>query len=318
MAGKVSIIGAGNVGTATAFAVAMDGTPDEVVLFDCNLKKAEGEIMDIVHASAFLPTTSFRASESYDDVANSDVIVITAGAKQHEGETRLALLDRNLEILYSIVTEIAKEAPEAIIVVVSNPVDILTYFAQQFSGFPAHRVIGTGTMLDTARFREFLAHTFDVSPKSVDAYILGEHGDSSFPALSTADIGGVPLQKMSGYSAAAMKKVHEEVVQAAYEVIERKGSTSLAIGVCVQRILHAILNNTQEIYPVSSVLDGEYRLRDVAMSTPAVLGRTGIRQRLTPPLAAAEARALKKSAKILKTLINEHTRERASGAWCPR
>lgn len=318
MGGKVSIIGAGNVGMASAFAIAMDGTPSEVVLFDCNIAKAQGEVMDIEHASSFLEHTRFRATEEYADITDSDIVVITAGARQAEGETRLDLLERNLGILYSIIEGVKRYAPEGIIVMVTNPVDILTHFAQVFSGFDRSRVIGTGTVLDTSRYRSFIAKEYNVAPRNIEVFVLGEHGDSSFPALSVADIGSMPLKKVDGYSAKRMKELHKDVVQAAYDVIDRKGHTNLAIGVCVRQIVCAILRDSHEVLPVSSVLEGEYGLHDIALSTPSIITRNGIVQWLELPLNRTEKGQLKKSARILKKHIAQQEKKNfKNGQWCP-
>lgn len=319
MPGKISIIGAGNVGSATAFALAMDGTADEIVLFDCNVRKAEGEIMDIEHASSFMPHTEFNATERYEDISDSDIVIITAGARQEKGETRLDLLEKNVTILHSIIVEVVKEAPNAILIIVSNPVDVLTYFAQKFSGFPRERVIGTGTVLDTARFKSFIAKKFHVNAHNVHALILGEHGDSSFPVISNAHIESIPLKQFPGYSKKIIEQLHKKVVNAAYEVIARKGATNLAIGMCVLTIVRAILKDSHEILPVSSVLKGEYGLRNVAISTPSILGRTGIQKELELPLSASEKKALHASATILKNAIASQQRKKHSpGVWCPR
>lgn len=303
MPGKVSIIGAGNVGTATAFALAMDGTPDEVVLVDHNLAKAQGEIMDIEHGSAFIPSCEFKASKNYKDIAGSDIVVITAGAHQVPGQTRLDLLAKNVSILKSIVSDVKKNAPDCILLIVSNPVDVLTYFAQKFSGFPRHRVIGSGTVLDTVRFREYLAKHFKVNAHSVDAYVLGEHGDSSFPAISTATIGPVPITAFPGYKKSEIVKIHKKVVNVVYDIIKKKGATNLAIAICVNELVKAILKNTHDVYPVSSVLHGEYGVKNLAMSTPSILGRKGIERELVLPLNSEERAAFKKSVKVLQSAI---------------
>lgn len=303
MAGKVSIIGAGNVGTATAYALAMDGAASEVVLVDRNLEKAQGEVMDIAHGSAFMPNVEFLGSKSYKDIKNSDIVVITAGANQKPGETRLQLLNKNVAILKSIIGEVKRYAPDCILLIVTNPVDVLTYYALKYSRFPHHRVIGSGTVLDTARFRSYLARYFQVSAHNVHADILGEHGDSSFPALSTANIGSVPLTKMPNYNPKAMAAIHYTVRTVVYDIIKKKGATNLAIATCVRQLVRAILNDTHEIYPVSSVLRGEYGVKDVAVSTPSILGRQGIMQELELPLNPIEKKALKKSVTILKKAI---------------
>ncbi|MDP3971020.1 MAG: L-lactate dehydrogenase [bacterium] len=303
MAGKVTIIGAGNVGTACAYALATDGTPSEVVLLDRNLSKAQGEIMDIEHGNAFLPYTEFKGSNNYKDVAGSDLVVITAGAPQKPGETRLDLLAKNVAILKSIVTEVKKHAPNTILLVVSNPVDVLTFYAKKFSGFPNHRVIGSGTVLDTARFRSYIAKKYHVNAHNVHAYVLGEHGDSSFPAISTANVGPVPLSSMPGYKESDIKQIHQKVITVVYDIIKKKGATNLAIATCVTQLVRAILNDTHEIFPVSSVLNGEYGVKDVSISTPTILGRKGIIRELELPMNKEEKAAFKKSITVLKKAI---------------
>lgn len=303
MPGKVSIIGAGNVGTASAFALALDGAASEIVLLDRNLEKAEGEVLDIMHGSSFLPYTSFKGSKNYRDVAGSDIVVITAGAAQKPGQTRLDLLATNVNILKGIISEVKRYAPQCILLVVTNPVDVLTFFAKKFSGFPNHRVIGSGTVLDTARFRAYLAQHFKVSPHHVDAYILGEHGNSSFPVLSTASVQSVPMQSLPHYRKADIMKIHDKVVNVVYEIIKKKGATNLAIGVCVTQLVRAILDDTHEIFPVSSTLRGEYGVHNVAVSTPSILGRNGIEKELVLPLNAEEKKALRHSVTILKKAI---------------
>ena len=303
MAGKIAIIGAGSVGTATAFALAIDGTPDEVVLVDLNLAKAQGEIMDIEHANAFIPYTEFTASKSYRAIKDADIVVITAGAAQKPGQTRRDLIGVNRKILKSIIAEVKRYAPKSILLIVTNPVDALTYFAKKDSGFPTHRVIGTGTTLDSARFRSLLAKRFKVNARHVHAYILGEHGDASFPVLSNAHVASIPLASLPGYKAAEMKALAKKAATVVYEIIKKKGATNLAIAICVREIVNAILNNSHEIFPVSSVLQGEYGLKNVAISTPSILGRKGIIQELEIPLNAEEKQALKKSVNILRSLI---------------
>ncbi len=303
MPGKVSIIGAGNVGTATAFALAINGSANEIVLLDRNLKKAEGEVLDIEHGSAFLPYTSFKGTKSYKDIKDSDVVVITAGANQKPGQTRLQLLSQNVAILKGIVAEIKKVAPHCILMIVTNPVDVLTFYAKKFSGFPNHRVFGTGTVLDTARYRDYIAKCFGVNAHNVHAYILGEHGDSSFAALSTANIGSIPLADMPGYNAKEMAAIHYTVRTVVYDIIKKKGATNFAIATCVTKLVHAILNDTQEIFPLSSVLNGEYGITNVSISTPSILGRKGIVQELELPLNAQETKALKRSVSVLKKAI---------------
>lgn len=303
MPGKVSIIGAGNVGTASAFALALDGAASELVLLDRNLQKAEGEVLDLMHGSSFLPYVHFKGSKNYRDVSGSDIVVITAGAPQAPGQSRLELLNINVKILKGIIAEVKRYAPGCILLVVTNPVDVLTYFAKKYSGFPHHRVIGSGTVLDTARFRAYLAEHFHVSAHHVDAYVLGEHGNSSFPVLSSASVQSVPLRALPHYRKSDMLKIHTTVVNVVYEIIKKKGATNLAIGICVAQLVRAMLHDTREIYPVSSVLRGEYGVHDVAVSTPSILGRRGIETELVLPLNAEEKQALRRSVTILKKAI---------------
>lgn len=291
------------MGTATAFALALDGAASEIILLDRNLAKAEGEVLDIQHGSAFMPYLEVVGAKSYRAAVGSDIVIITAGAGQAPGETRLQLLGRNVKILKSIIGEVKRYAPTSIIMIVTNPVDVLTYFAKKFSGFPNSRVFGTGTTLDTARFRSYLAKYFGVNAHNVHAYILGEHGDSSFPAFSTANVGGVPLANMPGYSVPAMQAIHYTVRTVVYDIIKKKGATNLAIATCVTQLVRAILNDTHQIFPVSSVLRGEYGVRDVAVSTPSVLGRRGIIQELELPLNGKEKAALRHSVSVLKKAI---------------
>ena len=303
MPGKVAIIGAGNVGTATAFALALDGTASEIVLIDRNLEKAKGEVLDIEHGAAFMNHTEFVGSKSYKDIKDADIVVVTAGAAQAPGETRLQLLSKNVHILKGIVTEVKRYAPQSILMIVTNPVDVLTYYALKYSHFPHHRVFGTGTVLDTARFRSYLARYFGVNAHNVHAYVLGEHGDSSFPALSTANVGSIPLKAMPGYNEKAMHAIHYTVRTVVYDIIKKKGATNLAIATCVNQLVKAILNDTHGIFPVSSVLRGEYGIKNVSVSTPSVIGRRGIVEELEVPLNAKEKQALKKSVAILKKAI---------------
>ncbi|MFA5995961.1 MAG: L-lactate dehydrogenase [Patescibacteria group bacterium] len=303
MSNKVTIIGAGNVGSATAFTLALSGTAEEIVLLDTNLAKAQGEVMDIEHGSSFLPHVQLTATKSFIDIKQSNVVIITAGAKQTPGETRLDLLKHNAAVTKDVVLNIKRYAPNCVILVVVNPVDILTYLAYKYSSFPKQRVFGSGTVLDTARFRSYLAKHFNINSHNVHAYIMGEHGDSSFPMLSTADIGSIPLTKFPGYSQTMIKRLHQKVVKAAYNIIQKKGYTNHAIAICVNQLVHAILNDTREIFCVSSVQQGTYHLKNIALSTPAILGKNGIEQELILPLNRSEQATLQKSAKILKKAL---------------
>lgn len=308
MPGKVTIVGAGNVGATCAFALAVDGTPDELVLLDINYKKAKGDILDIEHGSAFLPYTEFKGTNNYKDVKNSDIVVITAGAAQKEGESRLDLLSKNRAILKSIIKEVKRYAPKTVLMVVTNPVDVLTYFAQKDSGFPRHRVFGTGTTLDSVRLQSAIAKQFKVNAHNVHAYILGEHGDSAFAAWSNARVSNVPIQAMPEYNKPKLEKAFEKTRSAANDIIKMKGSTSYGIAVCVTEIVRTVLDNNHEVFPVTSVLNGEYGLKDVALSTPCILGSRGTERELVVPLSADEKKALRQSAALLKRAIRSEER----------
>lgn len=310
MPGKVSVIGAGSVGSATTFALAIDGTPDEIVLIDLDKKKAKAVINDIEHGSAYLPSSSFKGTNNYSAIKDSELVIITAGVPQKPGQTRLDLISINLKILKSIIGEVKKYAPNSILLVVSNPVDVLTYFAKSFSGFPHYRVIGSGTVLDTARFRFYLSKKYKVSAHNVHAYILGEHGDSSFPVLSNAHIATVPMQKIPKYKKSDGMLAYEEAKNIVYEIVKNKGATNMGIATCVKEMTRAILNDTHEVFPVSSVLRGEYGLKDVAVSTPSILGRKGIVQELEIPLDKQEKAWLKKSVKVLLNTIKNQKRKK--------
>ena len=303
---KVAVIGCGFVGSASAFALMQSGLFSEMVLIDADQKKAEGEAMDISHGEAYARPMHIYAG-NYDDIADAAIIVITAGANQKEGETRLDLVQKNVGIFKSIIPQIAARNYQGILLVVANPVDILTYTALKLSGLPESRVIGSGTVLDTARLREILGNHLGVDSRSVHAFIIGEHGDSEIPVWSTANVAGVPINKfceMRGHfeHAAAMKKIADEVKNSAYEIISRKKATYYGVAMAVKRICEAIIRDEKSVLPVSNMMHGAYGIKGITLSIPAIVGKNGVELQMPISLDGNEALALKASADLLKKI----------------
>jgi len=300
---KVSIIGAGRVGITAAFTMYLKNTAQEIMLFGRDKDKLIGEQSEFMDSLSFLGTTHVTVGDEMSDLAGSDVIVFTAGAAQEPGETRLDLVKKNTDILASMIPEIVKYAPETIIVIVTNPVDVLTYKAATMAQFPRGRVFGSGTTLDTARFRFQLSKYLNVNPKSVHGYILGEHGDSSFPTLSTTNVGGQLISSMKDFSD---EKAHEAYVKtrdAAYKIIAAKGATYNAIGVVINQLVYSILTDAGRVYPLSVVLEGEYGHTGVSLSVPCVLGRRGIERVIEIPLSEEEKLKMQLSVETLKKYL---------------
>lgn len=307
---KVAVIGCGFVGSSSAFALMQSGLFSEMVLIDADTKRAEGEAMDISHGISFARPMQIYAG-NYDDITDAAIIVITAGANQKPDETRLDLIKKNAAIMKSIVGEIKKRDFGGILLIVSNPVDILTLIALKESGYPSNRVIGSGTVLDTGRFKYLLGEHLDVDSRSVHAFIIGEHGDSELAAWSNARIGGLKVNdfcELRGHfnHEQSMKKIFENVRNSAYEIIERKHATYYGIAMAVKRICEAIVRNEKSILPVSSLMTGEYGLNDVVLSIPAVVDETGVQKVIPIELNDEELTKLKDSANILKDLSLIH------------
>ena len=305
---KVAVIGCGFVGSSSAFALMQSGLFSEMVLIDADTKRAEGEAMDISHGISFARPMQIYAG-NYDDITDAAIIVITAGANQKPDETRLDLIKKNAAIMKSIVGEIKKRDFGGILLIVSNPVDILTLIALKESGYPSNRVIGSGTVLDTGRFKYLLGEHLDVDSRSVHAFIIGEHGDSELAAWSNARIGGLKVNdfcELRGHfnHEQSMKKIFENVRNSAYEIIERKHATYYGIAMAVKRICEAIVRNEKSILPVSSLMTGEYGLNDVVLSIPAVVDETGVQKVIPIELNDEELTKLKDSANILKDIKN--------------
>ena len=307
---KVAVIGCGFVGSSSAFALMQSGLFSEMVLIDADTKRAEGEAMDISHGISFARPMQIYAG-NYDDITDAAIIVITAGANQKPDETRLDLIKKNAAIMKSIVGEIKKRDFGGILLIVSNPVDILTLIALKESGYPSNRVIGSGTVLDAGRFKYLLGEHLDVDSRSVHAFIIGEHGDSELAAWSNARIGGLKVNdfcELRGHfnHEQSMKKIFENVRNSAYEIIERKHATYYGIAMAVKRICEAIVRNEKSILPVSSLMTGEYGLNDVVLSIPAVVDETGVQKVIPIELNDEELTKLKDSANILKDIAKDY------------
>jgi L-lactate dehydrogenase len=305
---KISVIGAGFVGATTTYALMLGGLCEELVIVDINKDKAIGEAMDISHGAAFVKPVKV-ISGGYEDTENSDIVIITAGAAQKPGETRLDLVNKNISIFKGLIPEIVRYSPDSILLVVSNPVDILSYVTYKLSGFPKERVIGSGTVLDTSRFRTLLAEYLDVDARSIHGYIIGEHGDSEIAAWSLTNIAGVNLedyvritQKEKG-DLSFMEYIPLSVKHAAYEMINTKGYTNYAIALAVRRIVEAITGDEKGILTVSSLLEGEYGLHDLYIGIPSIVGKEGIRKVIEVPLTAEEREDFLRSAETMKGII---------------
>jgi L-lactate dehydrogenase len=305
---KVVIVGAGAVGSTFAYTLAQSGLADEIGLLDANHELAMGQVLDLAHGQAFFPSVQIRVAEKAD-YADAHLIVITAGSKQRPGESRLALLQRNAEIIQNIMDEILRQNSPAVVLVVSNPVDILTYVAQKRSGWPRGRVIGSGTVLDSGRFRYLLSQHCGVDVHNVHAYILGEHGDSELAAWSMTNMAGVPIEQycvVCGKCDDWMKvrrEIAEAVKNSAYHIIDYKGATWFAVGLALTRIAAAILRNQNSVLTVSAVLAGEYGLKGVSLGVPCILSQKGVERILQVNLTPEEQNALVRSATVLQELI---------------
>ena len=306
---KAAIIGCGFVGTSIAFSLVQKGIFSELVLIDANEKKAEGEAMDLSHGLPFTKPIEIKAG-GYEDIADCAMIIITAGANQKPGETRLDLVHKNVEIYKSIIPKIVEKNQEATLLIVSNPVDIMTYVALKLSGYPSHKVIGSGTVLDTARLKYLLSRHLDVDSRSIHAFIIGEHGDSELAVWSAANVSGIPLNhfcELRGYfdHMESMDRIYQSVRDSAYEIIEKKGATYYGVAMAVCRIAESVIRNEHSIMPISVYLDGLYGLHDICLSIPTVVGQEGAEKVLDIPLDLMEMGKLVYSAEELKKIIGE-------------
>lgn len=305
---KVAVVGAGGVGAAVAFAALTADVALDVTLFDLNGSKAEAEAADLRHGLRFTGTASVAGGHDESLLDDAAAVVVTAGAKQRVGETRLDLANRNSAIVRGLIPTIRNRAPEAVILLVTNPVDVLTYVAWEASGLERGRVFGSGTVLDSSRLQITLAERCDVDVRNVHAVIVGEHGDSEFPLWSSATIGPVPLESWRSRSGSPLTRreldeIADEVKHAAYHIIEGKGATTWAIGLATTEILSAVFDDARRVLPVASVLDGEYGLSDVALSMPSIVDRSGVAEILEVPLDDSERDALHASAETIRASI---------------
>lgn len=305
---KIAIIGCGFVGSACAFALMQSGLFSEMVLIDSNNQRAEGEALDISHGLPFSKPMQIY-SGTYDDITDAGIIAITAGAGQKPGESRLELVHKNVEIFKSIIPEISKRNYKGILLIVSNPVDIMTYTALKLSGLPSNQVFGSGTVLDTARLKYLLGEHLGVDARSVHAFILGEHGDSEIAAFSSANVSGIELKKFCDFACKtdrheeAMKEIAEDVKLSAYEIIKKKGATYYGIAMSVRRICEAIILDQKSILPISCLQNGKNGIENVVLSMPMIVGKHGAERSVEISLSEEERRAIKSSADMLKEII---------------
>ena len=306
---KISIIGAGFVGSTTAFALMNHNIASEIVIVDINKDKAEGEAMDLTQGRVFVSPVKVIAGD-YPDTEDSDIVIITAGLAQKPGETRIDLVNRNIEIYKTLIPNIVKYNPNSILLVVSNPVDILSKITYELSGFPRERVIGSGTVLDTARFQSMLADKFNVDARNIHANIIGEHGDSEIATWSLATIAGLTIDQYCDnmnieFTSETQDAITEDVKRAAYKIINRKGYTNYAVALAVTHICKAILRDEKSILTVSALQSGKYGIDDVYLSVPTIVGRKGVIDVVEVPYSSDEIHALRESADILKDIIGQ-------------
>lgn len=306
---KVTIIGTGYVGATIAYALMMGGTTSEIAMVDLNEKRLAGEVMDLNHGVVFVPPVKVYAG-TYEDCKDSNIVIISAGVGQKPGETRIDLLKRNIDVFRDIVPKVVEKNDKCIILVVTNPVDILTYATLKISGLPSNQVIGSGTVLDSARFKYLISQHCNVGPANVHAYIIGEHGDTEVPAWSITNIASMPIEKFclqcsKGREHQCKDIIFNDVKNAAYKIIEGKGATYYAIGLAVRRIVEAILRDENSVLSVSSLMEGYYGVRDVCLSLPTIVNEKGIAKVLELPLNDEEIKGFRHSAKTLKELLKE-------------
>ncbi len=307
---KVAVVGAGNVGCTFAFSLMMKGIVREIALIDVNREKAEGECMDLNHGASFVPPVNIYAA-GFEGCDGADVVVLTAGAKQRAGETRIDLVRRNVELFRELIPRIVEYTDEAILLVVSNPVDILTYATLKLSGLPSNQVLGSGTVLDSSRFRYLLSDHYMVDARNVHAYIIGEHGDSELPVWSRANIGGILLRdycrkRKTGHDyEKELDDIFMKVRHAAYEIIEFKGATYYAIALALVRIVEAVLRDENSVLPVSTLINDYCGVDDVCLSIPSLVNREGVKEFLRVDLSDDEGEQFRDSARKLREVIDE-------------
>ncbi|WP_298459669.1 L-lactate dehydrogenase [uncultured Cellulomonas sp.] len=305
---KVAVVGAGAVGATMAYATLMRGAARTVALYDVNAAKVRAEALDLGHGIQFMPMAEVIGSDDIAVCADADVVVVTAGAKQKPGQTRIDLAENTISLVRTMLPALVEVAPHAIFVMVTNPVDIVTYAAGKISGLPPEQLFGSGTVLDSSRLRYLVAHHTGVAVQNVHAYIAGEHGDTEFPLWTSATIGGVPLLEWRGsrsagpLTAEVRDTMTREVIDSAYRIIEGKGATNYAIALAGSRIIEAVLKDERRVLPVSSLLDGYHGISDICLSVPTVVGRRGAERRLEVPMSDDELVSLRRSAEALQAV----------------
>ncbi|MFA6264013.1 MAG: L-lactate dehydrogenase [Candidatus Babeliales bacterium] len=301
---RVAIIGAGCVGSTTAYALMMSGTVSEIALIDVKKDKADGEALDLMHCMQFTTSVHIESGDDFALVKGAAVVVVAAGIPQKQGQPRSELVETNAKMFKEIIPNIVRHNTECIILVVTNPLDVLTYITLHLSGFPSCRVFGSGTVLDTARLRYLMGEHFNISPKDITAYILGEHGDSEFAWWSKATIAGVPISQLPAYDKDVMDKICFSAKNAVYEIIRRKGATFYAIALVVAKIVRAILLDQSRVFTVSTLVSGVYGVKDVCLSLPTVVRKSGSCERLPVELNAEEQKYFITSAQKIRQEID--------------
>ena len=305
---KIAVVGAGSVGATTAYACLIRGIARTIAIYDINADKTRAEVLDLQHGLQFVPQATVIGSDDIEVCRGADLVVITAGAKQKPGQTRLELAEANVALSRALVPQLLEVAPDAILLLVTNPVDVITYAALKYSGLPPRRVFGSGTVLDSSRLRLLVAEHCGVAVQNVHAYIAGEHGDSEIPLWSSASIGSVPLLAWDvpgrpPLDASAREDIQRRVVGAAGEIIRGKGATNYAVGLAAARIIEAVLRDQRQVLPVSSLLDGQAGIHDVCLSLPSIVDRLGVELVLPSPLSEDEIVGLRRSADTVKDVI---------------
>lgn len=300
---KLAIVGAGSVGSTLAYAALIRGLARSVALYDVNATKVRAEALDLRQGLQFFPAAHVDGSDDIQVCAGADVIAVTAGAKQQPGQTRLDLAASTTGLMRDLMPQLAQVAPEAIIIMVTNPVDVITYVAQKLTGMPPHQLFGSGTVLDSARLRGLIATRLGIAVQNVHANIVGEHGDSEIPLWSTATAGTIPVTEL--IDEAERDQMAHEVVHAAYEIIAGKGATNYAIGVSAGRIIEAVLRDEHRVLPVSTMVDGHLGIEDVCLSIPSVVGASGIERQLHVPMTEAEVAGLQASAEEIRRVARD-------------
>jgi L-lactate dehydrogenase len=312
--GRVCVVGCGHVGTTSAYALLTGGLAREVVLLDVDARRAEGEAMDLEQAAALARPVEVRAGD-WEDAARSAIVVVAAGVGGRPGESRLDLLGRNVVVIRDVMRNLLERDFGGIVLMTTNPVDVLAQFAQEFSGLPVGRVIGSGTVLDSARLRAMLGRHLGVEPRSIHAHVVGEHGDSEIAAWSSARVAGVPVREFcegAGVECPDLDELLRRVRRAAPDIIERKGYTAYAIASCVARICEAVLRDEHSVLPVSTLLTGQYGIEGVYLSLPCVVGRGGVERVIEIPLDDRERAGLRASADILRRTVESMRGEGSS------